>query len=109
MRSQKKSAAIAYEAFDAQRHLSGDVEIYRPPRWDDFRHGPDPTRRSPTTPGSTAPVAGAVANRLARRAFETTGAGRTDLIASDRSPDLHGALKHIGQVGFRIYPDHDIG
>ena len=116
IRSQEKSAAVAHEAFDAQRHPSGLVEIRRPHGWDDFRQDPDPTRRSPTMPGATVLlVAGvsegleAVANRLAHRAFETTGTGRTDLVASDKRLDFYGAPKHKEQVGFRIYPDHNRG
>ena len=57
IRSQEKSAAIAYEAFDAQRHLSGVVEMCRSLGWDNFRYDPDLTRRALTAPGVTAVVA----------------------------------------------------
>ena len=57
IRSQEKGAAIAYEAFDAERHLSGVAEICRSLGWDNFRYDPDLTRRSLTAPGVTALVA----------------------------------------------------
>lgn len=57
IRSQEKSAAIAYEAFDAQRHLPGVVGMCRSLEWDNFRHDPELTRRSLTAPGVTALVA----------------------------------------------------
>ena len=57
IRSQEKSAAVAYEAFDARRHLSGVAEMCRSLEWDNFRYDPDLTRRSLTAPGVTALVA----------------------------------------------------
>ncbi|MGI8910936.1 MAG: GNAT family N-acetyltransferase [Rubrobacteraceae bacterium] len=45
-----------------------------------------------------------VAGKLVEEAFERTGTGRMDLIASDESLDFYRSLAHREQAGFRIYP-----
>lgn len=125
MRSQQKSATVAYETFDAEEHLRGVAGLLRLIGWDNFRHDPGLTRRSLTAPGVTAVVAvgepdgvvgfaqvfddggwrrGGIGRRLVEEAFARTGAVRMDLIASDESLDFYRALRHREQAGFRVYP-----
>ncbi|CAA9471336.1 MAG: hypothetical protein AVDCRST_MAG02-3752 [uncultured Rubrobacteraceae bacterium] len=59
MKPEGKGPSVVYEAFGAGSHLCGVVGICRSLGWDNFRYGPDLTRRSLTAPGVTAVIASA--------------------------------------------------
>ena len=46
---------------------------------------------------------GGIGRGLVQEAFERTGAGRMDLIASNESLGFYRSLKHREQAGFRLY------
>ena len=57
MEPEERSPSVAYEAFDADSHLSGVVGICLSLEWDNFGYDPDLTRKSLTAPGVTAIIA----------------------------------------------------
>jgi ribosomal protein S18 acetylase RimI-like enzyme len=57
VKPEQKSPSVVYEAFDADSHLSGVVEICCSLEWDNFRYDPELTRRSLTAPGVTTIIA----------------------------------------------------
>ena len=57
MRPKAAGPSVAYEAFDAGRHLSGVAGLLASLEWDNFDYDPDLTRKALTAPGVTTIVA----------------------------------------------------